>query len=429
MGQTTPRILFTAFEPSGDEHAAPVIAALRRRRPELSIHAFGGPRMAEAGASLIEPTTGRAAMGAAGLMKIAEQLRLRRRLSDWLAEHPVSVHVPTDSPAANWGMVEQVRLSPYRYARRHGVWPGRPRIVHLVAPQVWAWASWRVRRLRATRCGSDLVLCLLPFEPAWFQPRGVNARFIGHPLFDRPIDAARLEARAADFPAGRPRLALLPGSRPAEVEAHWPDMAACCERLRRRFSKLAVVAAPTDEAAAERLRALGGCDGASLHIAPGRMDAAIHWADAVLTVSGTASLHVARLRTPMTILYRVHPLAWHGVGRWLVDTRTFALPNLIAAGGPDPRMTTTEQRDRHVVREFIPFNGDLDSLAEEVDRLLTDARYRRRQIEALERVCRAFEGRAAGEEAAAAIVEQLEGRSDEATERRSDEGAECLEPR
>jgi lipid-A-disaccharide synthase len=413
-----PVILFTAFEPSGDEHAAPVIAELRRLMPTAEIWALGGPKMRHAGAQLIEMTTGNAAMLGNALAKVKEQLALRRRFRGWLEKHPVAVHVPTDSPAANWAFCkmvkrrwgnQRVQSSKFKVQSSGGSTPHpAPRtlglVVHLVAPQVWAWASWRVARLRKW---SDLALCLLPFEPAWFAKRGVNARFIGHPLFDEPLDPRKLEHEAKGFPGGHPRIALLPGSRLGEVTANWPIMLEAFRRVSQRLPGATGLIAAAHERAAEKLRSITPELPANLRIVTGSTDAVLHWSDAVLTVSGTATLHVARHLKPMAILYKVGAASWHAVGRWLIDTRTFTLPNLVHAGEPhrDP--------SRHIIREFVPFLGSADDagpIADEMAALLTDEAKRQRQIEAQRELLAKFAGHHAGKEAAEAIVELMAGK-------------------
>jgi len=381
-------ILFTAFEPSGDEHAAPVIRELRRRRPETAIHAFGGPRMAAAGARLIEQTTGNASMLGVGLAKIREQLRLRKQLNEWLADHPVAVHVPTDSPAANWAMVKAVKRQ----------WP-EAKTAHLVAPQVWAWASWRVRRLRKW---SDQVLCLLPFEPAWFAARGVKATFIGHPLFDEALDADTLTADGADLPESHPRIALLPGSRMGEVEANGRDLLAIFTQVRRMHPHAEAVVAAVHEQVAERMRDFGADQTPGVRVAVARTPTVLHWSDLAITVSGTVTLHVARHEKPMVILYRVKRLGWHLLGRWMIDTRTFTLPNLIAAGDPAAR------RGDHAIPEFVPLLGGTEPVAMEVRRLLDDPSHRQRQQRALSRIVARFDGHDAATEAAGHISAMID---------------------
>jgi lipid-A-disaccharide synthase len=388
-----PCILFTAFEPSGDEHAAPVIEELRRLLPDTPIHAFGGPRMAEAGAQLIEQTCARGTMGASSLGEIGRQMKLRRRLRAWLDDHRVAVHVATDSPAANWAFCKIVR-------RRWGK-PAdgrRSKTVHLVAPQVWAWATWRVGKLRRH---SDLVLCLLPFEPAWFAKQGVGARFVGHPVFDDPLDEDAMNWDGMHLPGGHPRIALLPGSRPGEIKSNWPDMVEVMRRLTANHKDAQAAVVAVHQRAAERLREYAPDWPDNIKLVQGHLNPVLHWADVVLAASGTVTLHVARHCKPMAIVYRINRLSWSLVGRWVVNARTFALPNLIAANRVDP-----DPAD-HVVREFIPFWGDVQPVVDEMHSLITNEDKRAAQVAELRKIAGRFEHRNAGREAAEAIVQLM----------------------
>ncbi|MFZ4697853.1 MAG: hypothetical protein ACOYMO_07580, partial [Phycisphaerales bacterium] len=156
-------VLITAFEPSGDAHAAPVVAALRRLAPELPVIAWGGPKLAAAGATVIERSADDGAMGLSAISRIGAVRRHAAAIDRWCSQHRVAVHVPVDSPAANFPVAKRMK--------RRGA-----RVCHLVAPQLWAWGPWRLNKLR--RC-TDCVLCLLPFEEKWFRDRQVPARFIG----------------------------------------------------------------------------------------------------------------------------------------------------------------------------------------------------------------------------------------------------------
>ena len=176
-------ILVTAFEPSGDDHAAVLIAELKRRHPDLTIHALGGPKMEAAGAHLIARTCDDAVLGVPTLDKVREHRASYTRIAAWLDANPIAMHIPVDSPAANFPIC--------RLAKKRNI-----TVCHLVAPQVWAWATWRIRKLRRL---SDLVLCVLPFEERWFRDRNVNARFVGHPLFTHPLDTEAPAAQAADL--------------------------------------------------------------------------------------------------------------------------------------------------------------------------------------------------------------------------------------
>jgi lipid-A-disaccharide synthase len=378
-------ILFTSFEPSGDDHASAVIAELRRRRPSLPMYAWGGPKMERAGASIVARTGQNAVMGIPGVGKIVEHLRINRSVKRWLAEHPVALHVPVDSPAANFPIC--------RIAKASGA-----RVVHLVAPQVWAWAEWRVNKLRRL---TDLVLCLLPFEEQWFAMRGVKARFVGHPLFDDPLDDRALDARierAGWAGAGKPRLALMPGSRPAEWGRCFPILLDMFNRLRADFPETTAVVAAIRPDVAERLRAMAAGRGgwpAGMHIAVGDTDAVIRWCEYAVVVSGTVTLQVAKQLKPMVTFYRPGKFMYHVAGRWLVSTNLFTLPNLTAGS--------------KIVPELIPYfdDGNGEALAIEVIKLMRRPGYADDQRSALAKVVRMFEGRNAAVAAADEIEKML----------------------
>ena len=353
--------LFAAFEPSGDAHAAAMTAALRRRDPEMRIVALGGPRMQASGAELLESTTDRAVMLAGALAQARRHRARLRRVRDWLDAQRIDVFVPVDSPAANWAMCKQVRAS-QRQAK----------IVHLVAPQLWAWAPWRIGKLRRL---TDHVLCLLPFEPDWFNARGVPATFVGHPLFDPTHTTV---PTPTDTDIARPCLALLPGSRLGEIKANWPTMAAVFTHLRQSHAQLGGVVAAASDAVAARVEAIGVPAGVCID--RGGADAVLPRADAALVVSGTATLHTARHGVPMVALYNVNRLSWHLVGRWLMTTGTFTLPNLIAEHAGQPR----------AIVEFVPHFGQVQPVTAAVDRLLTDPDAAARQRAALAAVCAPF---------------------------------------
>ncbi|MCL4742669.1 MAG: lipid-A-disaccharide synthase [Phycisphaerales bacterium] len=374
-------VLFTAFEPSGDDHAAAVVRELRARHPTLPIYAWGGPKMAAAGATLVERTGEDAVMGVPGLAKVREHQRINRRVRAWLERHPeVRLVVPVDSPAANFPIC--------RIARSMGL-----RIVHLVAPQVWAWGGWRIHKLRRL---TDLLLCLLPFEQEWFRERGIPARFIGHPLFDRPLDRDALDEAAAGLPQGSPCIALMPGSRPAEIAKNFPLLLGAFRAIGKAHEGAVGVVAATTPAVEQRLRAIAAGHGGwpdSLSVVSGRADAVIHWCELALVVSGTVTLQIARQQRPMVIVYRSNPLVYLLLARWVLSTEFFTLPNLIAG--------------REIVPELVPHFAGPEPIAEHALRLLADPSLAARQRAEMARIAEKFAGRHAARSAADAIEQSL----------------------
>ncbi len=317
-----PGILFTVFEPSGDQLAAPIIALLKRQMPEVPIYAWGGKKMAKAGAEIIEDTCDQGAMLLPGWSVIREHMAMQKRIAAFLAEGTVSLHVPVDSPAANFPICKK--------SRRAGC-----TVVHLVAPQIWAWAQHRIRKLRRL---TDLVLCLLPFEEAWFQERNVPAVYIGHPIFDRPI--ADVSDKIGGLPHGSPRLALLPGSRRSEVRANFPLMLRTFLDLQASHRGMAGVVVATNDLLAEEIERLAADSSDALIVRTKMLNETLAWCDLALVTSGTVTLQVARAGRPMVVVYKVRRgLSWilyRTIGRWLVKTKHFALPNVLAGAEVAP---------------------------------------------------------------------------------------------
>ncbi len=376
----SPALLFTGFEPSGDEHASHVVAELRRRHPDLPMYAWGGPRMEAAGCVLVERTGDDAVMGLPGLAKIRKHMRINRRIERWLRKNPVTVHIPVDSPAANDPICD--------IAKAHGC-----KVVHLVAPQVWAWGRWRVRALRRR---TDMLLCLFDFEERFFHKRRVPARYVGHPMFDTPLDTDALDAAAQAFPAGRPRLAIMPGSRPDELERHFPLILGIFRGLRKLHPYASGVVACTSDATEARLRAIAHEHGGwpeALHAAVGQTDAVIRWCDLALVKSGTVTLQVARQHRPMVAFYRKSNSILYAVARLILATKFFSLPNVLA--------------HKRVVPEFIPHYGGPEPIIKAAHHLLTNREAADKQRAALAEIVSHFRGSASSR--AADVIEEIAG--------------------
>ncbi|MEM8781932.1 MAG: hypothetical protein AAGE65_03660 [Planctomycetota bacterium] len=383
------RLLFTAFETSGDVLAARLLEAIRRREPDVEAFALGGPKLEAAGATLLEETTGHAQMGLGAVAQVAELRRRVKFVRDWLADHPINALIPVDSPAANWHFCKTVRKQSSASA---GEASRSARIVHLVAPQVWAWATWRVNWLKRL---SDHVLCLLPFEPGYFAEHGISATFVGHPLFapdtlekkPKPEGLSQLPGVAAD---ASPRLALLPGSRPGEVEKNWADMLGAFDQLRFRFPKLVAAVAASDRTRANQItrQCPGGRLPRRVGMVVGEAAAALDWADAAVVVSGTATLEAVSRGCPHVALYRASPVLWNTVGRAIIRARTFTLPNLL---GEHLGLASTADSGR-VVPELVPHFGGHEPVLRAIEPLLQNADRRDAQRADFRAIADAFAG-------------------------------------
>ena len=346
------RIFITAAEVSGDLHASHLIRSLLFLDPSLQIEAHGGPRMRQAGAHLHVETTARAAMGFQALGRVMEMKKLLKWTTDYFERRPPDLHIGVDSPALNFHFA--------RAAHERGI-----PVLQYVAPQLWAWREGRMKKVRKW---IDKLACILPFEEAYFQSHGVDATFVGHPLFDELRGKDDREAKPYDRQA--PVIGLLTGSRRSEAKGNFPRMLEVAAHLRQRLPGarfLVPTTGATHGVVQGELNRLN--DAGPFEVAQDAFDALVPRCDLCITVSGTATLHVAIHNVPMIIVYAGSPVLWHAVGRWIIKTRTYGQVNLLAAGAAlasSGRVTP----DMHIVPEFVPWYGGTGPAAEKALDLL-----------------------------------------------------------
>lgn len=302
--------------------------------------------MAAAGAEMMGRTADDGVMGLAGISKVREVKRQHDEIVAWAREHGVAVHMPVDSPSANYPLSARLK-------------PMGARIVNLVAPQLWAWAPWRIGKVRRI---SDILLCLLPFEEAWFRARGVVAKYAGHPVMAKPIDEAAMAAGAARLPDAAHRVVVLPGSRSSEVRRNGALLAEAFTAVRAALPGTAGVVVASNEANAVRFReALGGAipEGLAIEIGgDGRtLEAALHWSELALAVSGTVSLDCVRQAKPVVGVYRTSRIE-AAIAPFVLSMRDRLLPNIVAG--------------RRIVPEFVPYAGGAAPIARAAIELLAN---------------------------------------------------------
>jgi lipid-A-disaccharide synthase len=338
------RIFITVAEVSGDKHAAQLIRSLKQLQPDLIIEGLGGPEMVAAGAIIHRNTVTKAAMGWRGLLRAFEVMTLLKWTRRHFEANRPDLHIGVDSPSMN-----------FHFARiAHDM---KIPVMQYVAPQLWAWAKWRMKKLRRW---VDQVACILPFEEQWFRGHGVNATFVGHPLFDElpPGRGATLRDPA---PTTTPVVGLLPGSRRSEAEGNFPGLLSAAQRICQDFPGASFLVPTTPATHPIVQRELAGRPTNNLTVGLNLFDEMVPRCDLCLTVSGTATLHVAGFGVPMIVVYRAGRLVWHAAGRWLVPTRTFALVNLLAR--QDPTLKSNGTPANHVVPEFVPWFGSGHQIA------------------------------------------------------------------
>lgn len=323
-----------AGEASGDNLGGPLIRALSARSPGARFAGIAGPRMSEAGCEAWYPSDALAVMGLAEILHhLPRLLRLRRDLLERLIAAAPDAFIGIDSPEFN--------LRVARALKERGI-----PTVQYVSPQVWAWRQGRVRTIGQS---VDLVLCVLPFESRFYDAHHVRAVFVGHPLADRiPMESPPAPARAGlGLDLRAPTIAILPGSRRAEVAKLGAPFAATIAWLHARRPDLRFVAPMANAAvrAAFEQSVAQHAPGAPLTLVDGRAQEALAAADAVLVASGTATLETALIKRPMVVAYRLAPAtAWIMRSFRLMKADFFAQPNLLAGRQVVPELLQEEVR-------------------------------------------------------------------------------------
>lgn len=318
MSDEGTRIVLSAGEASGDLLAALAIPALKARLPQAELAGIAGDRMMAAGCEPWWHVRELSVRGYAEVLRhLPRLLRMRADLVTRTVRWPASVFVGVDAPDFNLGVAARVKAA--------GI-----ATVHYVSPAVWAWRPERLRRIGAA---VDAMLLVFPFEEAIYRQAGLPARYVGHPLattIPRHADARqpRIDLGLA---ASAPTVAVLPGSRLAEVRSLGAAFCAALAELQRADTRLQGVVPAADDGLHAELKAMlqaAGTDPARTHLTRGQSHAALAAADVVLVAGGTATLEALLFKRPMVIAYRVPAFTeWLTLRKAIVPY--FGLPNIL----------------------------------------------------------------------------------------------------
>lgn len=351
-------ILIVAGEASADLHASRALEELAKIRPGVHAFGVGGPRLRAAGLEALAPAEDISVMGFAEVLpRIPRILGILRALARAAAERRPKAALLVDLPDFNLRLAAKLKKL------------GIP-VVYYVSPTIWAWRPGRARKIAKV---VDRMLCILPFEERFYDGTGVSARFVGHPLAERPPPSEPARYRAElGLPSTRTTIALVPGSRPSELARIFPAMLDAAERIRalRPGAQFVVPVAPTlGRAAVEPY--LAAHRTLEVTLVDGHTEEVVGASDAALVKSGTSTLETALMLRPMVVVYKLSWLTYL-VARLLVRIAHFALVNILAGRGLVPEL---------LQREASPAR-----MAAEIERLLGDRGAREAQLEGLREV-------------------------------------------
>lgn len=329
-----PRVAMVAGETSGDLLAGLLLDGLHRKWSQLQSFGIGGVHMQQRGFEALWPSERLAVHGYSleVLMRLWDIVSIRKQLRARLLKDRPDVFVGVDAPDFNLGLERDLREA--------GV-----KTVHFVCPSIWAWRPERVHKIRAA---ADHVLCLFPFEPDLLARHDIAATYVGHPLAQViPMEPDRAAARARLGLLQESRvLALLPGSRRAEVQYIARPFMQAAALLKQEFSDLQVVL-PAVPALHDKLIALSHELQVSqwLKIVPGQSHDVLAACDCTLIASGTATLEAALFKRPMVVSYNMHPFSYRLMQRKQLQPWV-GLPNILCSDFVVPELLQDQASPR-----------------------------------------------------------------------------------
>ena len=382
-------VYFVAGERSGDNHGAALLTALRARAPEMRFVGRGGPKMrALAGGNFRDWTDDTAVVGLWEVIKRYPFFReqFHDTISEIEAARPSAI-ILIDYPGFNLRLARVLHLK----------FP-ELRIVYYISPQVWAWNQRRVSQMAQS---IDLMLCIFPFEPEFYEASGLRAIFVGHPMMSvipSEVEGSRGESlkptsTVVDSPRDDKLVGLFPGSREREVKKIFPVMRQAATELLHQNHNLRFVVSAASERLADLIRAdLCGKHAEKFSIVMGDARSVMAGVNVGMVASGTATLEAALSELPFVLIYRV---AWltYLAARLVVKVKYLGMPNVLV--------------NREIVPEFIQHKAQPRSIAAAVGRLLTDKTARARMLADFANVAQKLGRSEASANAAEAIMTEL----------------------
>lgn len=369
-------VFISTGEPSGDLHGGNLIRALRQRDPSLSAVGYGGPHMQKAGCDVLFPLTELALMWFLRVgLNLHRFVALIRKADRYFREKKPDAVIVIDFPGFNWWIA--------RRAHAHGI-----PVFYFVPPQLWAWAPWRISKMRKW---VDHVLCSLPFEAEWYENRGVRATYVGHPFYDeiegrvldhnflrkhqsvpgceREFQNPRATSDSLGSKASKPIVGLLPGSREQEVTSNFPIILRSAQLLQERCPDARFWVACFSAEHEELIRSMSRESSVPLELYLGSTPEVIHASTVCLSVSGSVSLELLAEAKPTVIVYKVSASArW--AARKLMHCPYITLVNLLAEEELYPEFLTDKDPSQEVCEHLYRWLSNVEFYQTTVDKLI-----------------------------------------------------------
>lgn len=343
------KVYIIAGEFSGDVLGAALMKSLKKKNPKLVFKGIGGPLMKDEGLTSFFPMKEIAIMGVFEIIPHIFKLlkRIKETVNHILAEKPDAV-ITIDAP----GFCKRVIGRVQKKFKSDLLYGKKPLFFHYVAPSVWAWRPGRAKKIAKF---ADHLFCLLPFEPPYFTPHGLDATFVGHQLASNYVETLPIKANDCV------NILILPGSRKGEIERLLPIFLQVVKRIQNDhfFDMPTHFILPTLSHVIDLVKATlikyEMVESIQLVESTDKKDQVFEQAHFAIAASGTVSLELAKYAIPHVIAYKINWFTAYLV-KFLLKTEYVALPNILT--------------QREIVPECLQKNCNEDNIYEQFKKVV-----------------------------------------------------------
>ncbi len=352
------RIMIIAGEASGDQHSARLVEAVHEIDPTVEFFGIGGECMRKAGVEILVDS---AEMAVVGLVEIWAHRKVifgaLNKMREILKTDPPDLLFLTDYPEFN------LRLA--KTAKQLGI-----KVLFYISPQIWAWRQWRVKKIRKL---VDMMAVIFPFELDFYHRHNVPVRFVGHPLAEEVHASAEREHLCTEFglDAQQPVVGLFPGSRQSEVKRLMPIIVETAKQLKQQNPQIQFLLPIASTLKREIFSPYVDAETPAITLLENRSYDIMAACDAIVTVSGTVTLEIALIGTPMVIINRISALSYF-IAKRMVKVDHIGLCNIVAG--------------RRIVPELIQYDARPEKITDEIIRMLNQPDYNQSIRDELQKV-------------------------------------------
>lgn len=346
------KILISCGEPSGEMYAIHLAAELKVYFPNAELYGIGTAELQKAGVKLVACSNELAIIGVLGIFThLPALLKIYHKVHHFIKTERPDLLITIDYPGFNLDLA--------KFAKRYGI-----KTLYYISPKIWA---WRQSRIRAIKRSVDLMAVIFPFEVEFYRQFNMPVTYVGNPLLKilKKVPDKLTAKKKLGFGSEAELVALFPGSRSSEIKHLLPIMLKAAELLYHEFPTLRFVLPVARSLRPELFASVIPRFLPLKLLTADENYLAAKAATAAIAASGTATLEIALLETPLILAYKLHALEFW-IAKHLVKIPYVGLGNILA--------------QRKIIPELLQHDATPEKIATEIRRLLIDKNYHAQKI-------------------------------------------------